>query len=155
VTLALFCCDDVVDFWVVRLDENGNRLWDGTYGGPDRDEIRSLQQTSDGGFILGGRSYSGPGGNKTTPNYGMTDFWVVKLGPEPPRLRAGQEQETGFHLDLFPGETNHLYRIERSTDLLNWTAFHTNQPSRYRVEIIDPFPRVQSHFYRAERLPVQ
>jgi hypothetical protein len=140
------------DFWFVRLDENGNRYWQALYGGAGSDDLRCAQQTIDGGFILGGRSASGIGGNKTVPNYGSDDYWIIKLGPEAPRLQARLEED-GFHLNLLPGETNHLYRIERSADLLNWTAFHTNQPSAYRVEIVDPFPAVQTRFYRAGRLP--
>jgi len=68
------------DFWVVRLDADGNKLWDKSFGGSDHDELYSLQQTSDGGFIVGGCSESSGGtGNKTSPNYGGSDFWVVRL----------------------------------------------------------------------------
>jgi len=70
------------NFWVVKLDANGNKQWDKSFGGSDADGLYSLQQTSDGGYILGGTSYSGVSGNKTSPNYGKNDFWVVKLGPE-------------------------------------------------------------------------
>lgn len=66
------------DFWLVRLDANGNKLWDRSFGGTDNDELLSLQQTSDGGFILGGFSWSGPSGNKTSRNYGGSDFWVIR-----------------------------------------------------------------------------
>jgi hypothetical protein len=67
------------DFWVVRLDASGNKLWDKSFGGTDNDWLYDVRQTSDGGFILGGWSVSGPGGVKTSPNYGNTDFWVVRL----------------------------------------------------------------------------
>jgi len=54
--------------------------WQQSFGGSDDDYLQSLQQTSDGGFILGGCSFSDAGtGNKTSPSYGSTDFWVVKL----------------------------------------------------------------------------
>jgi hypothetical protein len=67
------------DFWVVRLDANGNQLWDRSFGGIAHDGIYGLQQTSDGGYILGGASESGVGGNKTSPTRGMYDFWLVRL----------------------------------------------------------------------------
>src|SRR6185369_13969456 len=35
--------------------------------------------TSEGGYILGGRSASGVSGNKTTANFGSNDVWLVKL----------------------------------------------------------------------------
>ena len=67
------------DLWVVRTDASGNKLWDQTFGGSSWDALRSLQQTADGGFILGGYSQSRPGGNKTSPNFGNDDFWIIRL----------------------------------------------------------------------------
>jgi hypothetical protein len=67
------------DFWVVRTDREGNKLWDRTFGGSGSDYVRSLQQTADGGFVLGGFSGSPPGGNKTSPYFGDYDFWVVRI----------------------------------------------------------------------------
>ena len=66
------------DFWLVRLDADGNVLWDQTYGGIYGDYLESLQQTADGGFILGGHSQSPAGGSKTSPSFGLVDFWVVR-----------------------------------------------------------------------------
>ncbi len=67
------------DYWVVRLDVAGNKQWEKSYGGDDVDELRSVQQTADGGFILGGHSYSGVSGNKSSSSFGSHDYWVVKL----------------------------------------------------------------------------
>src|SRR5205823_4127873 len=66
-------------FWVVKLDASGNKIWDKTFGGSDNDDLTSLQQTSDGGYILGGSSSSPASGNKTSAAFGNFDFWVVKL----------------------------------------------------------------------------
>src|SRR5262249_16268409 len=67
------------DYWVVRLDSNGNKLWDQSYGGSGNDSLYSLQQTSDGGFIMGGPSSSTPAANKTSLNFGNSDFWLVRI----------------------------------------------------------------------------
>jgi hypothetical protein len=69
----------LLDYWVVRLDAGGGKLWDASFGGTRDDELHALQPTTDGGFILGGESWSGAGGNKTSPSYGEQDFWVVRL----------------------------------------------------------------------------
>jgi hypothetical protein len=67
------------DFWIVRTDPAGTKLWDRSYGGNDQDTLETLHQTSDGGFILGGTTwYASSGGNKTSTNYGSSDFWVVR-----------------------------------------------------------------------------
>ena len=39
----------------------------------------SIQQTSDGGYIAGGWSSSGPGGNKLTTLWGGSDYWIIKI----------------------------------------------------------------------------
>jgi hypothetical protein len=67
------------DFWVVRLDGNGTKLWDKTFGGNDDDGISALQELAGGGFILAGNSLSPVSGTKTSPNYGGYDFWLVRL----------------------------------------------------------------------------
>jgi hypothetical protein len=69
-----------VDFWIVKLDANGGKQWDKTIGGTGADQLRSLQQTSDGGYILAGDSNSPSGGEKTAPSRSFeSDYWVVKL----------------------------------------------------------------------------
>ncbi len=67
------------DFWVVKLDATGNKVWDKTYGGSALDELISLQQTADGGYILGGVSASPVSGDKTQASKGLIDFWVIKI----------------------------------------------------------------------------
>ena len=66
------------DFWIIRLDGDGNQLWDRSFGGSGFDFIYGLQQTTDGGYILGGISTSPPSGNKTSAPFGSYDFWVVR-----------------------------------------------------------------------------
>src|SRR5947207_8421409 len=66
------------DFWVIRLDSAGNRVWEGSFGGSNNDFLYSLQQTADGGYVLGGSSSSCMSGNKTAQNFGFNDFWVVR-----------------------------------------------------------------------------
>jgi hypothetical protein len=68
-----------LDFWLVRLDANGNKVWDKSFGGSDEDSLVAVEQTADGGFILGGSSISPINGNKTSTNWGSFDFWLVRV----------------------------------------------------------------------------
>lgn len=68
-----------LDYWVVKLKSSGDVEWQKTIGGIYVDELKSIHQTSDGGYILGGYSNSPESGNKTEPNFGLSDYWVVKL----------------------------------------------------------------------------
>ncbi len=56
------------DYWVVKLDAGGVIQWQNTIGGSLNDYLFSLQQTFDGGYILGGGSSSNIGGDKTENN---------------------------------------------------------------------------------------
>jgi hypothetical protein len=59
------------DAFVIKLDLNGNILWQKIYGGLNNDDFHSIKATSDGGFIACG----------TTKSYGdiLGDIWVAKL----------------------------------------------------------------------------
>lgn len=86
---ACFSCSDL-DFWLVKVDATGSFLWEQSFGGPYTppngvDVLRSVLSAEDGGLLLAGASSSGIRGNKTSPNYGGSDFWAIKLGA-PARL---------------------------------------------------------------------
>jgi len=44
--------------WLLRLDQEGNELWQKTYGGNEADRAHDILETRDGGFLLGGYSKS-------------------------------------------------------------------------------------------------
>ena len=67
------------DFWIVKIDSIGNKQWDKTFGGTAWDQLSLLQQTADNGYILGGWSWSGIGGDKTQPTKGDWDYWIIKI----------------------------------------------------------------------------
>lgn len=50
-----------------------------TIGGSSVDYLYAIQQTTDGGYILGGTSSSGISGVKSETNRGRSDYWVIKL----------------------------------------------------------------------------
>jgi PKD repeat protein len=64
------------DALLTSTDANGNILWLNTYGGSKVDLCYSLAKTSDGGFVLGGGTYSNDG--DVYGNNGDQDFWVFK-----------------------------------------------------------------------------
>lgn len=68
-----------LDYWVIKLDNKGKVEWQKSFGGKYADELRSLDTTLDGGYILGGYSNSPASGNKTSDGLGEGDYWVLKL----------------------------------------------------------------------------
>lgn len=69
----------ILDYWILKIDTNGDILWQKTYGGSADDYLFSIQQTTDGGFIIGGSSSSDISGDKTENSRGNYDYWILKL----------------------------------------------------------------------------
>ena len=46
------------NMWLVRTDDAGDTLWTRTFGGVSGSECNTVEQTSDGGFLLGGHTWS-------------------------------------------------------------------------------------------------
>ncbi|MDH5397352.1 MAG: HYR domain-containing protein [Cyclobacteriaceae bacterium] len=67
------------DYWVVKINSQGQKEWDKTYGGSGSDVLYDIEQTPDGGFLLGGYSDSPAGYEKNQHNKGGADYWVVKI----------------------------------------------------------------------------
>ena len=65
------------DYWVVKLNTAGTLEWQKCLGGSGYDEARSIQQTTDGGYIVAGFTDSNDG--DVTGNHGGSDYWIVKL----------------------------------------------------------------------------
>jgi hypothetical protein len=68
-----------MDYWLVKLSSKGEIEWQRTFGGKYLDELRSFEQTTDDGYIVGGYSNSPDTGDKTDKNYGTGDYWILKL----------------------------------------------------------------------------
>ena len=54
-----------LDYWVVKLNSQGEIEWDKTLGGNSVDQVMGIQETSDGGYILGGFSFSDLSGEES------------------------------------------------------------------------------------------
>jgi hypothetical protein len=67
------------DYWLVRTDSMGNKIWDRRFGGTADDFATAVEIVPDGNYLVGGYSGSGAGGDKTDTCRGGTDYWIVKV----------------------------------------------------------------------------
>lgn len=65
------------DYWVIRLNENGDIQWQKTYGGTAYDFASFIDLTNDGGYIISGYSNSDDG--DVTGNHGNNDYWIINI----------------------------------------------------------------------------
>ncbi|WP_422090112.1 hypothetical protein [Tenacibaculum ovolyticum] len=64
------------DLWVIKINTDGNLIWEKNYGGSSFDVGRSVHKTLDGGFLISGSSRSSD--NELT-NKGQNDAWILKI----------------------------------------------------------------------------
>lgn len=67
------------DYWVIKINDNGQMMWQKTIGGSNNDELKSIIQLIDGSYILAGLSFSNISGDRTISNSNFQDAWLVKL----------------------------------------------------------------------------
>lgn len=66
-----------LDYWVVKLDKNGNIIWQKMYGGSKEDFPTAIAAAPDGGYFVTGHTLSNNG--DVSENHGQTDYWIIKI----------------------------------------------------------------------------
>lgn len=87
------------DVYLVRTDVNGNMLWTKTFGGTNSDDGYSVRQTSDGGYIIVGFTYSFGAGNN--------DVYLIKTDTTGNPLWTKTYGASNF---------DYAYSVEQTTD---------------------------------------
>ncbi|MGN7863594.1 T9SS type A sorting domain-containing protein [Chryseobacterium sp. 22458] len=67
------------DFHLVKLNQQGDQVWEKYFSGQNHDYLSATVTTQDGGFLLAGTSYSGKGLNKKEDSKGGSDIWLIRL----------------------------------------------------------------------------
>lgn len=67
------------DYHVLKLDQQGNKVWDKYFGGTRHDYLVSAVATQEGGFLLAGTSFSNQSADKKDNNTSGSDVWLVRL----------------------------------------------------------------------------
>ncbi|WP_299115897.1 hypothetical protein [uncultured Winogradskyella sp.] len=68
------------DFWVVRVNADGDLVWEKSFGGTETDEARAMIKTNDGNIVIAGETRSND--LDITSNNGAADFWLIKISTD-------------------------------------------------------------------------
>ncbi len=131
------------DAWIIKLDYNGNIIWEKNLGGSNLDMGFDMKINSEGYLYLAGMTRS-TNYEATLPGYGMLDFWLIKMNqqgdtlytkkfggsandfatnivltPEGDKifLIGGTESNDGNVSGLFGGRDVWLIRLDYTSDL--------------------------------------
>ncbi|UPQ76040.1 T9SS type A sorting domain-containing protein [Chryseobacterium nepalense] len=67
------------DFHLVKLNQQGEEVWEKYFSGQNHDFLSATVNTQDGGFVLAGTSFSGKGLDKKEDSKGGSDFWLIRI----------------------------------------------------------------------------
>lgn len=67
------------DFHLVKLNQQGEEVWEKYFSGKNHDFLSATVNTQEGGFLLAGSSYSGKGLDKKEDSKGGSDFWLIRI----------------------------------------------------------------------------
>jgi hypothetical protein len=119
------------DVWLIKTDENGNEQWNVTFGDEYIDEGYSVQETSDGGYIITGKTWSHSKEDdmwliKTNAN--GEHMWDKQMGGEGDDVgsRVEETADNGFiivgYTSSYGSENNNIWLVKTNdTGVQQWS----------------------------------
>ncbi len=97
------------DIWIVKINTEGDIVWEKNYGGSEAESPGSILETPDGGLLVGGGTRSSD--IDLNQNYGLRDAWIFKLAPfTTSTTNALIRDNTVF--DIYPNPSDGTITIE-------------------------------------------
>lgn len=104
------------DFFIVKMDADGNAIWQKNYGGPGLESARTVRACSGGGYMIGGTANSNSG--DVFGNHGSWDAWIIKLDEDGNLLWqkciGGSQQEDLWEMSA-PGNDQYIFAAGTSS----------------------------------------
>jgi len=113
----------LTDWWVLKLNKEGQTLWEKSFGDDGNDQLTSMLLAKDGQILLGG----------TTATTTTTDFKLIKIDTD------GQQQWDNVYTE---GAKDHLTNMVQNIDgtilLSGYTAREKNNKNKSSKKALEP-----------------
>ncbi len=90
------------DFWAVKVDDKGNLVWEGSFGGTGIERAEDISKTADGGYVITGNTFSND--LDVSKNNGAADIWLIKIDADGKKVwnksYGGSQYEDGQSVSL-------------------------------------------------------
>lgn len=90
------------DYWVFKLDQNGNKIWDKRFGAYNSDYCHDLIIMSDSSIIAAGRGGNGISAVKTDSGKGDLDYWMIRFKYISSNVGLSSDVFLNNNFQLFP-----------------------------------------------------
>jgi len=115
------------DVWLIKINSQGQKQWDKTFGGPNSDYAYSVQQTSDNGYVIAGYTESFGAGGK--------DAWLIKTDSQ------GEKQ---WHKTFGALNWDEAYSVQQTFDNGYIIAGYTKSHGAWLIKISGTLTSVES-----------
>lgn len=108
------------DIWLIRIDQNGNIVWENTIGGDLIENWAMSSIDNNDNVYVNITSSSNASGDKTENSYGLSDLWLVKLSDQGNIIwdkTIGGSGSDYFGNIIF--HNNYLYLLSKSSSDMN------------------------------------
>ena len=93
------------DYWIFKIDNNGNEVGDVRYGGIGAEQLHCITDIGLGNYVITGSSTSAVGGDRTVPISGTKDTWMLRISdtgssstnPTPQSLEICESSDPAFN----------------------------------------------------------
>jgi len=127
------------DYWLIKTDSLGNKLWDKRFGGPGDDYANKVVEMSPGHYVIGGISNSTLGGDKSEPSlisscyanslFVNTDIWLVGVTDSAAIVSINElTNANAYTISVSPNPTttNYIVKLNGNNPNVKYTASIVN-----------------------------